>query len=117
MNTKLKQHLDQVNIANAIVFPQPFYAVGFNELRLQCDEILKTCAPQPNSVVVMVTEEIVDVVSGMVDIGAELKLVARELRDAKVLEFAGRLNRLTVELNGALSFVLFLLSNLVDESS
>ena len=124
MNTPLKEHLDELNIAKAIVFHGPPYAVGIDELRLQCDEILAACAPQPNSLVVMVVEEIVDAVSGLVDIGAEQRLVSRELkstaevpRGSTLHEFAERLDRLTAESNGEFGFLLSLLSNLVDEST
>ena len=125
MKTQLKDHLDQLSRAKAVVFCQPPYpTVGFDELRTLCDEILAACAPQPNSVVVMVVEEIVDTVSGLADIGRELKLVSRELRcgapGARVSDLIGsanQLDKLTAESNEGLRFLLWLLSNLVEEDS
>ena len=124
MKTQLKEHLDQLNRAKAVVFCEPAYAVGFDELRSLCDELLAACAPRPNSVVVMVVEEIVDAVSGLADIGKELKLVSRELRSAAfgtrvsdLLASAEQLDKFTAESNEGLRFLLWLLWNLVEEDA
>ena len=124
MNTQLKKHLDQLEKAKAVVFCEPPYsAVGFDELRCQCEELLATCAPRPNSVVVMVVEEIVDTVSGLVDIGQERQLASTELRRSAdlgtrvsdLIALAGQLDKFTAESNEALRSLLWLLSNLVDD--
>jgi hypothetical protein len=126
MKTQLKDHLDQLNKAKAVVFCKPPYPpVGFDELRSLCDQILAACAPRPNSVVVMVVEEIVDKVSGLADIGKELKLVSWELRSAVLgpratevlVESAAQLDKLTNESNEDLRFLLWLLWNLVEEDA
>jgi hypothetical protein len=110
--------------AKAGVFCEPPRPVGFDELRSLRDEILAACAPRLNSVVVMVVEEIVDTVSGLADIGKELKLVSRELKSAAcrrrvsdILASAGQLDKFTAEWNEGLLFLLGLLSNLIDEDA
>jgi hypothetical protein len=124
MNTQLKEHLDQLDRAKAVVFCEPAYPVGFDELRSLCEEILAACAPQPNSVVVMVVEEIVDTVLRLADIGKELKLVSTQLRSAgfgtrvsDLLASAEQLDKFTDESNEDLRFLLLLLSNLVEEDA
>ena len=125
MKAQLKEHLDQLERAKAVVFCEPPYPAGFDELRSLCDEILASCAPRPNSVVVMVVEEIVDTVLGLADIGKELKLVSSELRRSAdlgtrvsdLIALAGQLDKFTAESNESLRFLLCLLSNLVDEDS
>ena len=126
MKTQLKTHLDRLDRAKAVVFCEPAYpTVGFAELRSLCDEILAACAPQPNSVVVMVVEEIVDTVSGLADTGKELELVSSELRRSAdlgtrvsdLIALAGQLDKFTAESNEDLRFLLWLLSNLVEEDA
>ena len=64
--------MTELNKAKEVVFHETAYAAASNDLRSQCNAILAACAPLPNSVVVMVVEEIVDAVQGLVDIGSEL---------------------------------------------
>jgi hypothetical protein len=73
---------------------------------------------------VMVVEEIVDTVSGLADIGKELKLASRELRSgvlgarvSDLIRSANQLDKLTAESNEGLRFVLWLLWNLVVQDS
>ena len=126
MKIQLKTHLEQLSRAKAVVFSEPPYpAVGFDELRSQCEAPLAACAPQPNSVVVMVVEEIVDTVSGLVDIGQERQLASTELRRSAdlgtrvsdLIALAGQLDKFTAESNESLRFLLCLLSNLVEKDS
>ena len=124
MKTQLKEHLDELSRAKAVVFCEPAYPVGFDELRSLCDELLAACAPRPNSLVVMVVEEIVDTVSGLADIGKELKLVSRKLRSAAfgtrvsdLLASAEQLDKFTDESNEDLRFLIWLISNLVEEDA
>ena len=124
MKTQLKEHLDQLSRAKAVVFCEPPVPVGFDELRSLGNEILAACAPRPNSVLVTVVEEIVDTVLGLADIGREVKLVSRQLRSrapgarvSDLIRSANQLDKLTAESNEALRFLFWLLSDLAEEDA
>ena len=123
MNAKQKQNFEELETVSV-------FEADRSNLMSECGEILATCARLPNSVAVTVAEEMIDGISGLIDLGSELTLLKRCLNEiaggvedpgtddhdtARQLSvFAGQLDDLTAQSNDSARSLINLIADLIN---